>query len=193
MEVLVILNAAKINVSFCNTNKKHRQAKENILNTYNTKKFNSVIFVNDNHQYDKDSFEFKFVPSHADSLEENLLDIDYLSSFKSYEFVEKDKMDWLHGSTASDILKKVGAKKVYVCGGIMSLDVLPTCLGMIDAKIEPILLKDCVYDVHDEINDLCINYLRFIGVNIYEEVRYNAIDKRVPIIESDRKDGQGSV
>jgi len=74
-------------------------------------------------------------------------------------------------SFAHPVLSLVQSDLYVVVGFTCSLDILPSCLGLIDRGKNVCTIEDCIGDINQELKSLSLQYLTFLGVKIHKTLQ----------------------
>ena len=130
--------------------------------------FDRTLVINDNHYPHIPDPEFKYLPPHCNNVIDcNTLDWKLYEVANNAEKIRKHTLNaFLYGSHAWELLLNLKPKNVMVAGYVASIDVVPTCLGLMDAEQNIYVHKDCIGDVSKERKEKALEYLEFIGIPI---------------------------
>jgi nicotinamidase-related amidase len=120
-----------------------------------------IIFLNDSHENEKD-WEFTRTPVHALKGSEGSYIIDGID-YQGEKIVEKSRYDGFHHTELEDMLRKLGANIVILCGVQTHVCVLLTALSAFYRGLRPIIVRDCTSSSTKDKHDFGLWYLETYG------------------------------
>jgi nicotinamidase-related amidase len=132
--------------------------------------FDSKFVVNDEHgHFDT---EFHYLPPHmlhntSDSVPLDLSLIG-LERGKTH-MVKKRTLSAMANDQIRGVIAGINPKKTMVAGFNASIDVVATCLGLIDLGLEIAITEPCLGDISLEHKKMALKYLGFMGIPILKD------------------------
>lgn len=141
---------------FCKT---HHKTIENIIKISHS--FDDVYVINDYHN--KNDSEFKYLPPHCDSFGSARL-YSYEKQLKQpFTYLSKNTLSPFYNEHVVKSILKSGTK-VCVVGFLASIDIIATCLDLIQRGVEVLTDFSAINDSDEKNLELAKNYLTLIGV-----------------------------
>ncbi len=118
----------------------------------------NVLVIADDHKAGDP--EFKFLPPHLD----NPADSCILPHYKHQVLRKKHLSAIFNEHNRKLITGKYDS--INLCGFLVSTDIVPTAINLLDWRENVSILTDCCGDFKPEFKDKGIEYLRLLGINI---------------------------
>lgn len=127
--------------------------------------FDRTILINDEHR--RTDSEFGYLPKH------NLIGSGDLGRFSKIEsslnfhnvnFLTKRHLSAIRSEHNKSIIFSHNPQEICVAGFAASIDIIPTCLDLIQHDKKVFVLPDCVGDISKERKEKALEYLDFLSV-----------------------------
>lgn len=139
------------------------QVVDNIIKA--SSNFDVCFIVNDSHK--KDDFEFKYLPPHnlvGTGDTGRLLISESKLQCKYTVFLTKNQLSAVGSPHNQDVVLSYGFNKISVAGFALSIDILPTCLDLLNLNQNVSIMPECVGDLSEDRKNKALEYMTFIGL-----------------------------